>query len=190
MTRARSLSLGLTALLTVVLVGCQQPSMEDMMKPPQRPAELDHLNMFVGQWDGSGEMTMPGADKPMTSKGHSNVRWAADGWALIEEYEETMGDGGTTKGLALWTWDPKGKKFHTIWLSSHGELSHGTAKYDAATRTWQMHGEDNNPYTGMRSIGEGTARFTDDNTMEWSYTAYGPWKMKKLFEMKGASHKK
>lgn len=189
MNAARLLSIAGMCLFVTALLGCQQPKMEDMLKAPERPAELDQLNMFVGKWVGAGELTMPGSDEVVTAKGQSTASWAAGGWVLIEEAEETVGDEGITKGVAMWTWDPKAKKFRTAWLNDHGEISHGTATYDAATRTWHMRGEGHNPYTGVCSIGEGTARFVDDHTLEWSYTAWGPWKLKKLAEMKGTSRR-
>ena len=190
MNIARPLSIVWTSLIVVVLCGCQQPSMEDMMKPPARPAELDQLNAFIGEWDGTAEITMPGSDKTMTGRGHSVARWAADKWAMIEEYEESGGDEQPTKGLAVWTWDPEDKEFRAFWTGSHGGWGHGSIRYDEKTDTWHMTAHSENPYNGMKTVGEGTVKFPDANTQEWSYTEWGPWKMKKLFEMKGTSHRK
>ena len=189
MTHTRISLTCLTALLAVALVGCQQPSMEDMMTPPTRPAELDRLGMFIGTWEGTSEMTAPGSDEIINCTGRSTARWAADGWVMIEEYEGALAD-DQYEGVALWTWDPKAKKFRTFWTSSFGELAHGTATFDEETKTWHMRGESRNLYKGSKTIGEGTATMVDDNTMEWSFTEYGPMKLKKLAEGKGTSRRK
>ena len=61
-------------------VGCEQKkvSMEEMMAPPPRPAELDQLDAFVGTWRGESDMVVAGNDETMTSEGESVVEWSID----------------------------------------------------------------------------------------------------------------
>ena len=85
MIRTTLSSLAVLAFLAGGLVGCQQPKMDmaEMMKPPPRPVELDQLNSFVGTWEGTWEMTMKGADKPITGKGTDTFAWDADKWVMV-----------------------------------------------------------------------------------------------------------
>lgn len=185
MHRHVSIAVGVLV-LGAVLTGCQKPSMEDMMKPPPRPAELDRLAMFVGTWEGQGEMKMGGSDEVQVGKGVSTVKWDADNWVLIERGTFTMGD-QTHTGVGVWTWDAPAKKYRLYWFDSHGGTGLGTATYNEAANTW--HVKYKGRYGKMTTVGEGTTKIVDD-TMEWTFTEWDAWKLNKFMEMKGTSKRK
>src|SRR3990172_10902653 len=93
--RSGRFAVGMLALVAVVgLSGCmREMTMEDFkaMKP-QRPAELDRLNMLVGNWSGTGQAEFMGMKEPVQVTGKSNAQWQADGWYLVEQAEYKMGD--------------------------------------------------------------------------------------------------
>ena len=188
----RILVTGMTALLMAGLVGCQQPEvdMSEMMQPPTRPAELDRLDMFLGTWEGSFDMKMAGMDEAMTSTGTNTVTWEADDWVLVERMESSMGDEGTMKGIGLWTWDAKAKKYRTWWFDNYGGVYTGTARYDEDEAKWHMTFKTSYSATGAKTVGEGTSKMLSDGTMEWNYTEWDSLRLKKIMEGKGISRRK
>jgi hypothetical protein len=192
MTRISFAGVIVIALMAVVFVGCQQPKidMSEMMKAPARPAELDHLEMLVGRWEGDAEMKVVGCDEVMTGEGVETVSWDADKWLLVSHFEYKMGDGDPMKGIGITRWDPKAKKYCGWSADNFGYTSIGSGTYDEATRTWHFKGKSHNPMTGEKSVGEGKAVMVDDDTQEWTWTEWDPWKLRKLMELKGTSHRK
>jgi hypothetical protein len=53
-----------------------------------------------------------------------------------------------------------------------------------------MSGRGRNSNTGEVTCGEGTTKFVDNNTMEWTYTEWDSWKLKKMMDMKGTSKRR
>jgi hypothetical protein len=170
-----------------LVTGCQQPKMDmaEMMKPPPRPTELDQLDPLVGRWEGTAEMRIAGMDKPMTFHGTSTTAWEADRWALVERSEGTMEEGGKYAGLGTWSWDSKARVFRQTWIDNHGGSGSGTATYDASTKTWHMKARSSGPRGS--TVGEGTVKLSDSNTMEWNWTEWDSLKLRKMMEMHGTS---
>lgn len=191
MSRSRVIGAGLAAVLAAMLMGCQQPQAEmaEMMKTPPRPVELDHLEMLVGTWEGTAEMKVMGSDEVMTGEGVETISWDADKWVLVSHFEYKMGD-DEMKGLAIWTWDAKAKKYRTWSFDNGGYQESATAKYDQETRTWHFKGKSGNTVTGKKSVGKGSSQMVDDDTQEWNYTVWDGWKLRKLMEFKGTSHRR
>ncbi len=191
MTRITFTAFAMFAFLAGGLAGCQQPKMDlaEMMKPPPRPAELDQLNMFVGTWEGTWEMTMMGADKPLTGIGTDTFAWDAEKWVLAEHMDGMMGDSKMV-GTALWTWDPQHKRFQYYSADCFGMIMTGTAHYDAKTGIWHMKGQTNDTVRGQKSNGEGTLKSIDKNTMEMTWSEWDCLHLTKFMEMKGTSHRK
>lgn len=155
------------------LVGCGEPTCDmEGGGPPPRPAELDRLDMLVGTWEGTAEMSMPGMDEPMTIRGVNTTKWELDKRFLIEHFEGDMGEEGKFEGVGVWTWDPKAKVYRNWWFDSYGSFSQGTAKYDEETRTWHMRGQGTNAMTGKPSYGAGTSKSIDDNTQQWTWSEW------------------
>ena len=183
-------STGIVLGVLALLVGCQQPmNMEQMMTQPPRPTELDRLNIFVGQWEGTMEMTMPGTDKPTMGKGVNTVSWDADKWVLVERFEGTMGEKNTRyASVGIWTWDPKINKFRTYWFDNYGASGTGMCTYDEANKTWRMSSKGKS--SAGSTCGEGTTKIINNNTMEWNYTEWDGLKLAKCMEMKATSKRK
>ena len=189
---ARRLS-GMCAVALAAVVGCQQGppkgmSMDEMMKPPPRPAELDRLGSLVGSWEGSGECKMAGQDKSITNKGSNTVTWDCDKRVLVERWEGEMGEGNKMHGIGVWTWDSEDKKYKIYWFDNFGGTGEGEATYNDATRTWTMNSESEGPMG--KTVGKGTIKMVDNNTMDYTWEEWNGWKTQKMMEMKGTSRRK
>lgn len=177
------------AFLSGGLAGCQKPNLQEMMKAPPRPAELDRLNDLVGRWEGAWEMKMSGEDKPLTGAGLDTFAWDADKWVLTEHTEGTMGE-NTMAGTGLWLWDTQAKQYRYGSADNYGMIMTGTARYDEKTKTWHMKGGSHDTLHGHNGVGEGTLKMPDANTMEWTWTEWDGLHLIKFMEMKGTSHRK
>lgn len=178
------------SLIGLSLTACQQPkmTMAEMMKMPPRAAELDQLSAFVGTWEGTSEgiAHMAGGEK-VTGSGTETYVWECDKRVLLNRMQWKMGD-CTMHGIGIWRWNAGAKKFDTFWTSDFGDVGHGQAWYDAETKTWHMRGKGD--MGGHTSVGEGTMKMVDNNTMEWSWVEWNSWKTEKTMEMKGTSKRK
>lgn len=180
-------------LVGMAVVGCAPKMTVEKMKEmkPQRPAELDKLNMLAGKWEASGEAKMMGLDKPLTAKGTSQMAWDCDNWYLVEHSDYEMSELGKMKAIGIWTYDPKAKKYRIWWFDSMGATGRGTATFDEETKTWQMKAKGQSPYG--KTAGRGTTKMLDNNTIEWSWEEWPAWDlfgMMKVFDMKGTSKRK
>jgi len=186
MVRNVGFTLGV-ALMMIGATGCMSKN-EDMR--PQRSAELDRLNMMVGNWETTAETKIMGEDEAVKGSGKSISAWECDGWCLVERGQYDMGgDMGKMNGVAIWTWDPKAKKYRTFWADSMGSTAVGTGRYNEATKTWHMKGKGHGPMGTTHA--RGTAKMIDDKTVEWCYKeGFGPFGMIKFMEMNGTSKKK
>jgi hypothetical protein len=173
------------------LAGCQQPKMDmaDMMKAPPRPAELAHLDMFTGTWKGSSEMTMAGSDETMTSSGVFVGSWDADKWILTGRMHVMVGEGERVEAIGHWMWDAQAKKYRLWMADNYGYMAHGSATYDADTRTFHYHNDLIHTLSGKRMKMKGWTRFINDDTMEWHETGYDAWGLTKKWEMTGKSRR-
>ncbi|MBK9128904.1 MAG: DUF1579 family protein [Phycisphaerales bacterium] len=186
-----SFGLALLVLTALTLAGCNhsEMSMADM-KAPERPAELDQLEPLLGHWEGTWECSMPGMDQPIKGVGTNVVSWEADRWVLVERMSGDMGEMGKFSGIGVWTWNPKRGCFDNWWYDSWGSTGHGTATYDAATRTWKTKGQSTDPMTGEMKQGEGTMKILPGGKMEWTYAERDVLGRAKGMEMKGTSVRK
>jgi hypothetical protein len=185
----RVVCLGMLAGVSMVLAsGCKSPgmSMDDMVQPP-RPAELDHLQQFVGKWRGEWTMKVMGMDEPIKSSGVNEVKWDLNGRYLVEHMKAEMGDGKVMESKGVWTYDPRAKKYRTWWFDDWSGVGEGTAKYCPETRTFCMKGKSKVLAAGHKTVGEGCVRFVDDNTMEWCWRERIPWTWITIMEFTGTS---
>jgi len=177
--------------LLVLATGCMpKMTIEQMRKQrAKRPAELDMLNKFVGHWEGTGTGRMPMLEEEeLTSHGTEDVKWEGDGWYLVQYANYTMGGLGDLKGTMIWYWDFVDKKIKNIWVDTMGTMSVGSVKYNEKTGVWHMKSKSRGPWG--RSAAAGTMKFTDDDTMEWTWTEWDGLKLMKFMEMSGLSHRK
>lgn len=191
MTRSTFTIVAAAAFLAGGLVGCQQPKMdlEKMMTPPARPPELDQLNPFVGTWEGTWEMKTKGTDKPVTGKGTDVFAWDADRWVMVERADGTM-NGHRMVGTGLWVWDPQAKLFCYTSSDNYGMIMTGTCRYDAKTGIWHMKGRTRDTVRGEQSVGEGTLKMVDANTMEWNFAGWDSLHLVRYMEFSGTSRRK
>ena len=175
---------------SILLTGCMPKMTIDDLKQmrPQRPAELEQLNDFVGKWESTGEATMAGLDEVLKSSGTSEAKWAGDGWYLIEQGTFHMDELGDMQGMAIYTYDAKAKKYRTTWVDSYGTLGVGTGRYDEKTKTWHMKSTNHTPFGKTKMTSE--ARWVDDDTMDWTMTEYMMGGLIKTMEMKGTAKRK
>lgn len=193
MIRTRFAVAGVAALLAVGLAGCQQPEIKlaDILKVPPRPAELDRLEMFVGRWEGAGEMKLVASDEVGTTRGVETVSWDADKWLLVSRFEYTTGDSEDKMvGVGIWTWDAKAKKYRLWSFDSFASFDTATATYDETNKTWHFKAKSRNLATGETCVGEGTLKMPDSDTQEWDFAIWDRWKLRKFVEMKGTSRRK
>ena len=195
MVRAKFSCLSCLAVLAFALGGCGEPQhdMGDMqsMEPPKRPEQLDRLEAWVGRWEGTMEMKMAGAPEPMKATGANEVRWACDKRYLMENFEGQMGDDKFV-GIGLWTWDTSHNRYRIWWFDNSGSAAEGWATYDEADKSWHHESSGENAMAGKRTYGTGSTRFTDANTMEWTWKEWDngfKWG-EPIMEMSGTSHRK
>lgn len=181
----------LAACLTAVplLTGCMKElTMEDMKAMrPERPVELDRLNMFAGTWSGTGTANIIGMKEPVQISGTSKTSWQADNWYLVEDAEYRMGDMEPMKAIGIWSWDARKRKYRSWFFDSMGGQGVGTARYNEKTQMWSMRAKGSGPMGSTR--GKGTWSATGD-TMTWTWVEYPWWDyfgLIKIMEMEGSS---
>jgi hypothetical protein len=173
-----------------MLAGCMPTLTVEKLKEqmPERPVELDKLDMFIGQWEATSEMKMCVLEEPLTGIGTTTVSWGLDRRYLVEQGEYDMGELGKMEGTGYWTYDPKSKKYRTWWFDSYGASGQGTAKYCEKSRTWKFKAKSRG-FMG-KSIGKGTATFVDDDTIEWTWTERDGTGLFKVMEITGTNKRK
>lgn len=168
MTRS-IVSLACSGVALTVLAGCMPKMTIEQMKEmmPERPAELDQLDAFVGKWQGSGEAHIGGLEDTLKSEGTMDIHWAGDGWYLVTDSVDEMDEFGKMVGKGLWSWDDQHNRFHTYWVDSMGSTYTGWAKYNKNDNEWHMYAKGRSAMG--ESTGRGTMRFIDNDTMEWHW---------------------
>jgi len=180
------------SLFLLAVVGCGQPQLAmDAHKKPDQPAEMKKLEVMVGNWAGTSEMTSPSAEdmkkmmpagspEPQTTfKGGGKSEMALGGMALKSEGWHEMGEGQKANYIEYWMWDGKAKKYRTWFASDWGEMGTGWATMCGDncwcnTFTAQDH-------AGGKMNGEGQMCMPDKDTMNWSFTmksSHGKMSMK------------
>jgi len=117
------------------------------------------------------------------------VTWSLDKRYVMEHMTMTMGDGKVMKGLGVWTWDPRAKRFRTWWFDDWSGYGTSVASYCPECRTLCFKGNTKNMAMGFKTVGEGCFRFIDDDTMEWNWKERIPWTPFTVMEMSGTSHR-
>jgi hypothetical protein len=172
--------------IAAMVAGCAKPEKMDMahMKNPPRPAELDQLDPWVGNWTMTGECTM--GDQKMTNTGTSTIAWDCDRWALVEHMTGKMGEMNEC-GMVVYTWCPKKKNFKTFYCNNMGETSKGEMSCCDKCKGWCMKGKGANPMSGETMIFEGCVKMPDNNTMEFEWSMWDGMHLKKMAYGKGTA---
>ena len=170
------------------LIGCSARTVNfaDIHRPA-RAAEMSAFDVFVGTWNWQAEML--NADQAHKSwTGTATWQWTLDNRCLHGQLSAKSADCAfDTAGI--WTWDVKSKKYIWWMFNNWGYPQQGTAKYDAASRSWTL----NYKGTGLDgSASEGQYRLTvvDNNTIKWEMTEWTSMRLAKKMEMKGTYTRK
>jgi hypothetical protein len=176
--------------LSAFLVGCQQPSMHDMMtemlKPKPRAPELAKLDAWEGTWN--GQATCTSGEESLSGKGSSEIRWMAGKTVMVEEMTHTMdGIEGEMKGVSVMWWDEAGGTYRTFMVMSDGSYGMGTMKHDDAKDEWTMKTKSHSAHGD--TTGKGTIVMPNDGASQWTWTEYDGLGLFKLMEMSGRMEK-
>lgn len=174
----------------VLMTGCMpKMTIEDMKAmTPKRPAELDHLNMFVGKWQYEGTMEFGGSEESIKSTGTSDTEWGPGKWYLLSDSLWNMEGFDPMHGHEVWTYDVKAKKFRSVWTDTMGAMGYGTSKYNPETKTWKMHAVSHGPMG--KSTMNGTVTFVDDNTMKFEAKEKAMFGLVTVMEWEGTATRK
>jgi len=184
MRTRRMLRLLVVPLVGVLVAGCAAPKVDfAKIERPQRTAELDAYDVFVGSWTWEAEM-LNAEDAHKKWTGTASWRWTLDKRCLHGMMSSESGD-IKFDAAGIWSWHPKGKKYIWWMFNNWGYPQQGTAKYDKAAKTWTM------PYQsvgldGTTSYGLYTMKVVDNDTLEWCLTECADMaRWFKKIEMKG-----
>ena len=191
MTARRGFSIALAVMAGVVLPGCMpKMSLEEMRSMmPERPAELDKLNAFVGKWETTGKASMAMLEEgsvPVTGEGES--KWDSSGWFVVGDFEFSMEGFDPMRGHETWTYDMHSKKFRSTWTDSMGSTGIGWATHNEEDNTWKMKATSHGPHG--KTMMTGTLKIVDEDTMEWCMTEHAMGGLMKTMEMCGTSTRK
>ncbi|MBU0637638.1 MAG: DUF1579 domain-containing protein [Planctomycetes bacterium] len=167
MSRGTAVCVILVACTLIAAPGCMPKMTIEEMKAtmPQRPAELDRLNDFVGKWKYEGEAKMAMLDEPLKTWGTGETTWNDSRWFIEGRSMFNMEHFGESQGLETWTYDIKTKKYRSTWVDSMGMSGTGVATYDEKASKWHMKATSYGPWG--KSTMKGWVHFPDPDTMEW-----------------------
>lgn len=190
MFQRRVCQFGLAILSACMLTGCMPTMTIEQMKAmmPERPAELDKLNTFVGSWTATGEAKMMGVEEPMKVTGTSEAKWGGNNWYVVGHNKFNMEGFDEMEGIETWTYDSHSRKYRSTWTDSMGATGTGVSWVDDKTNTWHMRATSHGPFGKTKM--KGWAKVVDDNTMEWGMSEYAFFGLFKTMEMKGTSKRK
>ncbi len=170
-------------------LGCiPKMSVEEIREfQPERPAELDRLSMFLGDWETRGTIELAMLDEPIATSGRNHAEWTLDGRAVEDKSELEMGPFGHVKGKTLWAWDAALGKYRMWWFDTLGETSEVVATFNQRTDTWHMKAKGQK--YGRHTSGSGTIRRIDENTLEWTWNEASASGLIRFAKMRGTSRR-
>jgi len=161
--------------LTAVLIGgpawfgCSARRVDvASLQRPERAAELDAFDAFVGNWKWTA--TMEVGESSETWSGTSRWSWTLDKRCLQGQMT-TRSANQEYETVGLWGWNAKQKQYEWSMFNSWGYPQVGTADYDASDKSWTLKyrsvGMD-----GTTSYGRMGLTIVDANTMDWTMTEW------------------
>ena len=175
--------------VVVLMAGCAAPTVDfSQIERPSRPAELDHYNVFEGNWIWEAEVVnAEGQDKNWS--GEATWRWTMDNHWLHGQMSATSTNAEFKVG-GIWGWHPKKKQYVWWMFNNWGYPQEGTATYCTESKTWTMKyvsvGLD-----GTTSYGCYHMKAVDDNTLEWDMVEWADvLHLVKKLEMTGTYKRK
>jgi|CXWL01.1.fsa_nt_gi hypothetical protein len=180
---------GTTACLLLLSLGCIPKMTVEQIREfqPERPVELDRLNMFLGEWETTGTIELAMLDKPFATSGRNQAEWTLDGRVLEDHSDLSMGPFGRMKGKTLWAWDAALGKYRMWWFDTLGETSEVVATFNERTNTWRMKARGQK--YGRHTSGRGTIRRIDENTLEWTWNEASASGLIRFAKMRGTSRR-
>ena len=173
------------AALGLSLTGCMPTMTIEEMKAqmPQRPAELDRLDAFVGNWEYEGVVKSPMFKdvESLKTTGTSTYKWEGDGWYLVGRGTMCMEHFDDMQGVETWTYDTHSKRYRSTWVDTMGMLGVGEVRHDEKTNTWHLKAISYGPWGKSRM--KGWMRFLDADHMEWEWAEHQG--LMKTMEMSG-----
>ena len=154
---------------------------------PERPAELDRLELLAGSWKTTGTVEMLGLKDPLNVDGANTARWSCERRLLIDESHFDMDALGPMTGVSLWTYHPGKKKYLMWWFDSFGESATGSAKFNKKTRTWKIKTRGKNHWCSV--VNHGTIRQIDEDTLEWTWVQWDAFHILRYAKMRGISRR-
>jgi len=178
------------ALLTILASGCLPKMTAEELGSfsPDRPEQLDKLDMLLGTWETAGEVRMAILDEVVHTTGTNEAKWSLDRRMLIDQAKLDMGPLGKLTGFTVWTWDDAIGKYRMWWFDSMGEFSEGIVTYDEKRQLWKI--RTTGSKYGYSTSGTGTIRRMDDDTLEWTWREGDGWGFITFADMRGVSHRR
>jgi|GEM_PF-3910431 len=166
-----------------MLTGCMPKMTVEEMKAqmPERAAELDQLESFIGKWEFTGKASMSMLEESLETTGVSEYEWGGGQGFMIGRGAFTMHPFDEGYGVETWTYDSKAEIFRSTWTDSMGQVGVGVGEYDEEEGVWKMKAAGNGPWG--KSTMKGWLKFIDDDTMEYEWAEYQWWQ--KTMEMSG-----
>jgi len=163
-TARRTAGLALPAIM-LLAQGCTVSNVDfSTIERPERAAELDAYNVFVGTWD--WEATMANAEEANKAwTGQAKWDWTLDRRCLEGRMSAKSAD-AEFESLGVWSWHPKKDKYIWWMFNNWGYPQEGTARYDESSRTWTMKYESVG-LDGTSSRGYYEMKVVDNNTLSW-----------------------
>ncbi len=94
----------------------------DMPQPTEHHRKLERI---AGIWRGEEKMyPSPWDPEGGTATGHVNNRVALDGFAVVQDYQQTKQGETTFRGLGIFTWDRTRECYSLVWVDSMGYPPH------------------------------------------------------------------
>ena len=189
MSISRSVLVAAMAVAVQFAAGCaaSKVSFDDIQRP-DRAAELDAYDVFVGEWDWEAETVYP-EGLAETWTGTAKWDWALDKRCLKgrmsakSEHAEFESEG-------VWSCHPKNGKYVWWMFNNWGYPQEGKAKYCDESKMWWMEYESVG-LDGSKSHGLYTMKVVDDDTLEWTMEEWAlPLHMAKKIEMEGTYRRK
>lgn len=151
----RLIAIALT-ILTFVSLSCVRAD-----DPPQRSAELQVLERFIGSWETTVTNKMTGEQFNTIE----NRRWSREGKFVLSE---DLHLGSKKEAHFLLTYDPNAKMYRACFVEdSNAVILLGKWEKEAQTMKWSSPERD-----GIRHTG--TMRFIDKDHVEWSMIVASP----------------
>jgi len=182
----RILILVLAGIAALVLTGCASAGGQ----VGERPAELDRLDAWIGEWESTGEVLPAGSDKPIKSKGRESLSWECGKRFVLERMNWEVEGSPTEEALAVRTWDAKGRVYRSWYFDNQGMVGHSRMTYDEASQTWTGKTKGHDPTSGEPTAGTITIRQVDPDTLEWRFEEYDRLMLSKRVEMRGTSRRR